>query len=150
MIRQPPPPKATRLRGLFAAQKKPGTLRFRALLHKYGVNQRLLNLRGADDVLLIFQSLRFRIEIITQNRKFCNPFDKIAALVTKINYVPCLQLSSFYISYLEAYLHLRRDFFLQPLQCYFFSLLNSHFNCLLCIFQQLLGLLAKGKGCLNF
>lgn len=27
------------------------------MLHKYGVNQRLLNLCGADDVLLIFQSL---------------------------------------------------------------------------------------------
>ena len=43
----------------------------------------MLNLCGADDVLLIFQSLRFRIKIITQNRKFCKPFDKIAALVTK-------------------------------------------------------------------
>ena len=58
-------------------------------------NQRLLNLRGADDVLLIFQSLRFRIEIITQNRKFCKPFDKIAALVTKIDYVPCFFCASY-------------------------------------------------------
>lgn len=56
---------------------------------------RLLNLCGAEDVLLIFQSLRFRIEIITQNRKFCKPFDKIAALVTKINYVPCFFCASY-------------------------------------------------------
>lgn len=56
---------------------------------------RLLNLCGADDVLLIFQSLRFRIEIITQNRKFCKPFDKIAALVTKIDYVPCFFCASY-------------------------------------------------------
>ena len=58
-------------------------------------NQRLLNLCGAEDVLFTFQSLRFRIEIITQNRKFCKPFDKIAALVTKINYVPCFFCASY-------------------------------------------------------
>ena len=58
-------------------------------------NQRLLNLCGAEDVLLIFQSLRFRIEIITQNRKFCKSFDKIAALVTKIDYVPCFFCASY-------------------------------------------------------
>ena len=58
-------------------------------------NQRLLNLCGAEDVLLIFQSLRFRIEIITQNRKFCKSFDKIAALVTKINYVSCFFCASY-------------------------------------------------------
>ena len=58
-------------------------------------NQRLLNLCGAADVLLIFQSLRFRIEIITQNRRFCKSFDKIAALVTKINYVPCFFCASY-------------------------------------------------------
>ena len=45
--------------------------------------------------LLIFQSLRFRIEIITQNRKFCKSFDKIAAFVTKIDYVPCFFCASF-------------------------------------------------------
>jgi hypothetical protein len=58
-------------------------------------NPRLLNLCGAEDVVLIFQSLRFRIEIITQNRKFCKPFDKIAALVTKIDYVPCFFCASY-------------------------------------------------------
>ena len=55
----------------------------------------MLNLRGADNVLLIFQSLRFRIEIITQNRKFCKPFDKIATLITKINNVPCFFCASY-------------------------------------------------------
>jgi len=58
-------------------------------------NQRLLNLCGADDVLLIFQSLRFRIEIITQNRRFRKSFDKIAAFVTKIDYMPCFFCASF-------------------------------------------------------
>lgn len=45
----------------------------------------LAELMRRDGVLLLFQSLRFRIEIITQNRKFCKSFEKIAALVTKIN-----------------------------------------------------------------
>lgn len=55
----------------------------------------LAELGSAEDVLLIFQSLRFRIEIITQNRKFCKSFDKIAALVTKIDYVPCFFCASY-------------------------------------------------------
>ena len=55
----------------------------------------LAELMRRRDVLLIFQSLRFRIEIITQNRKFCKSFDKIAALVTKINYVPCFCCASY-------------------------------------------------------
>jgi hypothetical protein len=58
-------------------------------------NQRLLNLCGAEDAVLIFQSLRFRIEIITQNRRFRKSFDKIAALVTKIDYVPCFFCASY-------------------------------------------------------
>ena len=58
-------------------------------------NQRLLNLCGAEDVLLLFQSLRFRIEIITQNRRFRKSFDKIAAFVTKIDYMPCFFCDSY-------------------------------------------------------
>ena len=55
----------------------------------------LAELMRRDGVLLLFQSLRFRIEIITQNRKFCKSFDKIAAFVTKIDYVPCFFCASY-------------------------------------------------------
>ena len=73
-------------------EDKRGMLKYQGAFAAY---PRLLNLCGADDVLLIFQSLRFRIEIITQNRRFCKSFDKIAALVTKINYVPCFFCASY-------------------------------------------------------
>ena len=49
--------------------------------------------------------------------------------------LPRLLLSSFYIFYLEAYLHLHRNLVFQPFQCHAFALLDCHFDSLLCIFK---------------